>query len=131
MTRNELINYCIKYWQWFYKTSLGILEDYPCEYIDNRLGAHSLTYANDEEVLAAIHVDPINDKVYLFYRGFRFYFNCIEEQGRHYSYSDINDKVLDKFVAIVLYIANNIQLIFTRMTNEITLIKYVKKIAEL
>lgn len=131
MTRNELTDYCVKYWQWFCKTSLGILEDYPCEYIDNRLGAHSLTYDNDKEVLAAIHVDPINDKVYLFYRGFRFYFNCIEEQGSHYSYSDIDDKVLDSFVAIVLYIANNIQLIFTRMTNEITLIKYVKKIAEL
>ena len=130
MTRNELINYCVKYWQWFYKTSLGILEDYPCEYIDNRLGAHTLTYANDKEVLAAIHVNPINDNMYLFYRGFRFYFNYIEEQGRHYSYSDINDKVLDSFVAIVLYIANNIQLIFTRMKNEIALINYVKKIAE-
>lgn len=131
MTRNELINYCVKYWQWFYKTSLGILEDYPCEYIDNRLGAHSLEYADDEEISAAIHVDPINDKVYLFYRGYFFYFNYVEAQGRHYSYSDIDDKVLDRFVAIVLYIANNIQLIFTRMKNEMKLINNVKNIAEL
>lgn len=130
MTRNELVSYCVKYWQWFYKTSLGILEDYPYEYIDNRLKAHSLTYACDEEVLAAIHIEPINDKVYLFYRGFRFYFNCIEAKGRHYSYSDIDDKVLDKFVAIVLYIANDIDLIFKRMTNEIKRINYIKKIAE-
>lgn len=130
MTRDELINYCIKYWQWLYKESLRILQDYPCEYIDNRLEAHSLTYANDEEILAAIHVDPINDKVYLFYSGYSFYFNYVEEKGKHYSYSEIGDRVLDKFVAIVLYISKNIQLIFTRMKNEMKLINNVKNIAE-
>ena len=65
MTKQELIDYCFMYWQHVSKKMLDLMKGFPCKYVDNKLGYHSLTCGCDNEFLCALHVNASEDKVFL------------------------------------------------------------------
>lgn len=127
MTKQELIDYCFMYWQHVSKKMLDLMKDYPCVYIDNRLYRHSLTYGIDTDVTCALHVSPDENDVHLYNVSYKFHYDYVEKNGHTYLYDEIEDTVMDRFIGIVLYIADNEHRIMKRMQDEVDLVNYIKK----
>ena len=127
MTKQELIDYCFMYWQQISKKMLDLMKDYPCVYIDNRLYRHSLTYGIDTDVTCALHVSPDENDVHLYNVSYKFHYDYVEKNGHTYLYDEIEDTVMDRFIGIVLYIADNEHRIMKRMQDEVDLVNYIKK----
>ena len=127
MTKQELIDYCFMYWQQISKKMLDLMKDYPCVYIDNRLYRHSLTCGIDTDVTCALHVSPDKNDVHLYNVSYKFHYDYVEKNGHTYLYDEIEDTVMDRFIGIVLYIADNEHRIMKRMQDEVDLVNYIKK----
>lgn len=127
MTKQELTDYCIKYWQYTSKKMLDVMKDYPCVYIDNRLLIHSLTYGGDTDALCALHISPDEKDVYIYSLGHKFHYDYVSNDNHTYKYDEIEDRLMDRFMGIVLYIANNEHKIMERMQDEVNLINHIKK----
>ena len=127
MTKQELIDYCFMYWQQISKKMLDLMKDYPCVYVDNRLLIHSLTYGRDTDALCALYINPDDDDVHLHSIGYKFHYDYVEKNEHTYLYDEIDDKTMDRFIGIVLYIANNEHQIMKRMQDEVDLINHIKK----
>lgn len=127
MTKQELIDYCFMYWQHVSKKMLDLMKDYPCVYTDNRLLIHSLTYGRDTDALCTLIVNPDDDDVHLYSLGYKFHYDYVDDDKHTYKYDEIEDRLMDRFIGIVLYIANNEHKIMERMQEEVNLINYIKK----
>lgn len=144
MTKQELIDYCFMYWQQISKKMLDLMKDYPCVYIDNSILIHSLTYGKDtntpykidiysvtygcdDDATCSLHINPADDDVFLYNIGDKFHYDHVERNEHTYLYDEIDDKTMDRFIGIVLYIANNEHYIMKRMQDEVDLINYIKK----
>ena len=144
MTKQELTDYCFMYWQHISKKMLNLMKDYPCVYIDNRILIHSLTYGKDtdapcnhdiysvthgrdEYAPCSLHINPSAADVFLYNIGYKFHYDYVERNGHTYLYDEIDDKTMDRFIGIVLYIANNEYQIIKRMQDEVDLINHIKK----
>lgn len=127
MTKQELIDYCFLYWQHVSKKMLDLMKDYPCVYIDNRLLIHSLIYGGDTDALCALHINPEDDDVHLYSLGYKFHYDYVDDDKHTYLYDEIKDRLMDRFIGIVLYIANNEHKIMERMQDEVDLINHIKK----
>ena len=129
MTKQALIDYCFIYWQQVSKKMLDVMKDYPCVYMDNGLLIHSLTYGRDADSPCALNIIPEDDDVYLHDIGYKFHYDYVEKNGYTYLYDEIDNNIMDRFIGIVLYIANNEHKIMERMREEVNLINYIKKAA--
>ena len=127
MTKQELIDCCFMYWRHISKKMLDLMKDYPGVYVDNRLLVHSLTYGIDTDVMCSLHVSPYASDVYLYNIGYKFHYDYVEKNEHTYLYDEIDDTIIDKFIGIVLYIANNEHRIMERMQDEVDLINHIKK----
>ena len=127
MTEQNLIDYCFLYWQHVSKKMLDLMKDYPCVYIDNRILTHSLIYGGDTDATCALRINPDEDDVFLDSIGYKFHYDYVERNGHTYLYDEIDDKTMDRFIGIVLYIANNEHKIMERMQDEVDLINHIKK----
>lgn len=125
MTLLELIDYSQLYWQYFGLKSLEIMKDYPCEYIDNKLGIHSLTYGTEDEFACALHVKPHDHNVYLFHNGYCFHYDHVEKDGNIYLYDEIDSKLMNRLVGIILFIANHEYNILEKMRKEAVIVNYL------
>ena len=130
MTKQELIDYCFMYWQHVSKKILDLMKGFPCKYVDNKLGYHSLTCGCDNEFLCALHVNASEDKVSLLEGSYQFYYDYIEKGGHTYAYDEIGDKVMDRFIGLILYIAHHEYEIMQRMRQEVTLINYIQYVVK-
>ena len=128
MTKQELIDYCFMYWQHVSKKILDLMKGFPCKYVDNKLGYHSLTCGCDNEFLCALHVNASEDKVSLLEGSYQFHYDYIEKGGHTYAYDEIGDKVMDRFIGLILYIAHHEYEIMQRMRQEVTLINYIQSV---
>ena len=128
MTKQELTDYCIKYWQYTSKKMLGIMKDYPCVYMDNGLLIHSLTYGRDADSPCALNIIPEDDDVYLHDIGYKFHYDYVEKNGHTYLYDEIDDNIMDRFIGMVLYIANHEDKIIERMQKELDIINHLKRV---
>lgn len=129
MTKQALIDYCFMYWQHVSKKMLDVMKDYPCVYMDNGLLIHSLTYGRDADSPCALNIIPEDDDVYLHDIGYKFHYDYVEKNGHTYLYDEIDNNIMDRFIGIVLYIANNERKIMERMREEVNIINYIKKAA--
>ena len=127
MTKQELIDYCFMYWQHVSKKMLDLMKDYPCVYIDNRLYLHSLTYGMDTDVMCDLRISPDENDVHIYSLGYKFHYDYVSDDKHTYKYEEIEDRLMDRFMGIVLYIANNEHRIMERMREEVNLINYIKK----
>lgn len=130
MTKRELIDYCMMYWQHLCEKVWEIMKDFPCDYIDYHIGIHSLTYGEDAECCYALHIDPQHQSIYLSNGCRQFYDNSVVEDDVVYGYDEIDDKKMDTFVSIVLYIAKHEEEIIQRMNQAMNLINYIKDAAK-
>lgn len=127
MTKQELTDYCFLYWQHVGKKMLDLMKGFPCEYIDNRIGTHSLTDGCDKDFLCALHVNSAEENVSLFGRGYQFHYDYVEKGGHTYAYDEIDDKDMDRFIGIILYIVRHEYEIMKRMQDEVDLVNYIKR----
>ena len=107
MTKQELIDYCFMYWQHISKKMLDLMKGFPCKYVDNKLGYHSLTYGRDADSPCALNIIPEDDDVYLHDIGYKFHYDYVEKNGYTYLYDEIDNNIMDRFIGIVLYIAHH------------------------
>lgn len=130
MTKQALIDYCFLYWQHVSKKMLGIMKDYPYDYIDNSLNLHSLTYGMDTDVMCALRISPDENDVHIYSLGYKFHYDYVSDDKHTYKYDEIGDRLIDRFMGIVLYIADNEHRIMKRMQDEVDLINHIKKAVE-
>ena len=128
MTKQELTDYCIKYWQYTSKKMLGIMKDYPCVYIDKRICSHSLTFGEDTDAICVIEINPECDDIFLYSLDYKFRYDHVEKNGHIYRYDEIEDNVINRFIGMVLYISNHYDKIMDRMQNELDLINHLKRV---
>ena len=128
MTKQELIDYCFMYWQHVSMKMLDLMKDYPCVYIDNRIITHSLIYGGDIDVPCALHINPEEDDVFLTSIGYKFHYDYVEKNEHTYLYDEIDDKTMDRFIGMVLYISNHYDKIIERMQNELDIINHLKRV---
>ena len=126
MTKQELIDYCFMYWQHVSKKMLDVMNGYPCVYIDDSILIHSLTRGRDIEALCTLNVNP-DDDVFLTSIGYKFHYDYIEKNEHTYLYDEIDDKTMDRFIGMVLYISHHENEIMLRMQNEIAIIYHIQK----
>ena len=127
MTKQELIDYCFIYWQHISKKMLDLMKDYPCVYIDNRLYLHSLTYGINTDIMCALHISPDEKDVHIYSLGHKFHFDHVSNDNQTYKYDEIEDRLMDRFMGIVIYIANNEHQIIKRIQDEVDIINHIKK----
>ena len=133
------------YWQHVSKKMLDLMKDYPCVYIDNSLLIHSLTYGKDantpyeldiysgsygcnDDAPCALHINPADDDVFLYSIGYKFHYDYVNKNDQTYLYDEIADNTMDRFIGMVLYIANHEDKIMECMQKEIDLINYIKRV---
>ena len=126
MTEQNLIDYCFMYWQHVSKKMLDLMKDYPCVYIDDSILIHSLTRGRDIEALCTLNVNP-DDDVFLTSIGYKFHYDYVEKNEHTYLYDEIDDKTMDRFIGMVLYISHHENEIMLRMQNEIAIIYHIQK----
>ena len=128
MTKQELTDYCIMYWQYTSKKMLDLMKGFPCKYIDNMIFMHSLTYGVDTNVNCTLHIIPEEEDVHISNIGYKFHYDYVERNGHTYLYDEIDNTVMERFIGIVLYISNHYDKIMDRMQNELDLINHLKRV---